>query len=177
MGKPFIASRVYLKPLLPGTRFKADTETVLRTAKRDLLRRVRAKLTQTTFSRRAKRALSEALTIEIKPSSLVVTAKHPAFGPLVRGQRKGQMKWLKKARRPIPIITETGKLIFRNATARSMANGPLTGPNVGKKKGWIHPGRPPSDFVEKAKAESRAFLKEKFEKAMRQQFRATLKRR
>lgn len=151
---PFIASRVYLKPLLPED-FKGDPKTVLKKVKTDLLRRVRAKLTQTTFSRRAKVALSKSLKIEVKPSSLRVTTNHPAFVPLVLGQRKGQMKWLRKARRPIPIITETGELIFRNATARSMKNGH-----------WIHPGRPPSDFLDIAKAEARTFLKKKFAKEL-----------
>lgn len=157
----FIASRVYLKPLLPKRKFKGDTEIILKKAKKDLLRRLRSQLTQTTFSPRAKKALSKALKIEIKPSSLIVTANHPAFRPLVEGQRSGQMKWLKKARRPIPIITDEGKLIFRNATAKSMRNGR-----------WIHPGRPSSNFVERAKEMSRSFLKEKFGKELRRQVRS-----
>lgn len=176
MATPFIASRVYLKPLLPEQRFKGNIDVILRKVKRDLLRRIRSKLTQTTFSKRAKVALSKALSIELKPSSLVITAKHPAFAPLVLGQRKGQMKWLMKARKPIPIITEEGKLIFRNATARSMKNGPMTGPNVGRKKGWVHPGRPPSDFLDQAKSESRTFLKKKFQKELRAQIRSAWSR-
>jgi hypothetical protein len=160
MSGPF-TSRVYLKPLLPSEGFQGDTETILKHAKKDLLKRIRAKLTQTTFSKRAKLALSKALKIEIKPSSLIVTAKHPAFAPLVMGQRKQQMKWLTKATRPIPIITEEGKLIFRNATAKSMKNG-----------SWHHPGRAPSDFVERAKKESRTFLKAKLDKELKKQIRA-----
>jgi hypothetical protein len=162
---PFIASRVYLKPLLPSM-FSGDLETIAKKAKSDLLRRVKKRLTQTTFSDRAKRAFAQALRIEIKPSSLRVTATHPGFGPMVKGQRKGQMKWLKKARRPIPIITEGGKLIFRTASARSMKDGR-----------WIHPGRPPSDFIEKAKAESKLFLKDKFKKELNQQMRKAWTRR
>jgi hypothetical protein len=68
------------------------------------------------------------------------------------------MKWLVKAKVPIPIITETGELIFRSATAKSMANGK-----------WQHPGRHASDFVEKAKEESRKFIKEKLAKELAQQ--------
>ncbi len=167
MAEPFIASRVYLKPLLPGEAFKGDIELVLRQSKNDLLRRIRAKLMATAFSRRAKKALSKALKVEIKPSSLVVTVLHPAFRPLVEGQKKGKMRWLLKAQRPIPIITDSGKLIFRNATAKSM----------GTKKRWVHPGRPPSDFLTTAKAESRAFLKQKFEKELRAQVRGAWKNR
>lgn len=160
MSNPFIASRVYLKPLLPE-KFKGDMEVVLQKAKKDLLRRIRSELTQTTFSPRAKKALSRALKIEIKPSSLIVTARHPAFETLIKGQKPGQMKWLKKAKRPIPIITEEGKMIFRSATAKSMRNGK-----------WVHPGRSPSNFVARAKETSRAFLKTKFEKELRKQVRA-----
>jgi hypothetical protein len=150
MEPKFIAARVYLKPLLPRLRRGITTDDVLRRIRQDLLRRVKKTLLQTTFSDRAKKALHQAIKVEVKPSSLRITAKHPAFGPLVAGQRKGQMKWLAKAKRPIPIITEKGELIFRNATPRSMERG-----------SWIHPGREPSDFVEKAKKATREFMQEK----------------
>jgi hypothetical protein len=166
MPKPFIASRVYLKPLVPERMFQqGDPEAILKRARRDLMRRLKQELTQTAFSDRAKRALAKALTIEIKKSSLQVTANHPAFAPLVKGQKSGQMTWLTKARRPIPIITETGELIFRNASAKSMRDGK-----------WIHPGRNPSTFIDRAKKTSRAFLKEKFEKELRKKIRASWSR-
>jgi hypothetical protein len=129
--------------------------------KRDLLRRVRSQLLQTTFSDRAKKALARAIQVQLKPSSIQVISKHPAFGPLVRGQEKMQMKWLTKARAPIPIITETGELIFRSATAKSMANGK-----------WVHPGRKPSDFIEKAKKASREFMRERLASDLKKQFRS-----
>jgi hypothetical protein len=159
MANPFIASRVYIQPLLPGG-FTGDLDDVAKKSKTDLLRRIRRSLMQTTFSDRAKRAFSQALKVEIKPSSLRVTALHPGFGPMVMGQRRGQMKWLRKARVPIPIIKEDGQLIFRTASARSMKQGR-----------WVHPGRRPSDFIERAKTESRKFLKEKFTKELQKQVR------
>lgn len=160
MANPFIATRVYLKPLLPGKFVPVDTEDTLKRAKKDLLRRIKRRLTQTTFSDRAKKAFAKAIKIHVKESSLVVVGKHPGFGPMLRGQKYEQMTWLVKARRPIPIITDDGKLIFRSATSKSMANGK-----------WIHPGRPAQDFVEKAKAESREFLKEKFAKEVKSRIR------
>jgi len=161
----FVATRMYLKPLLPAKKFKGDTDALLRRARKDLLRRIKARITQTAFSPRAKKALAKALNIELKPSSLVITANHPAFAPLVKGQRAGQMKWLRKAQRPIPIITDEGKLIYRWASARSMKN-----------KKWIHPGRPPSDFVTRAKEESRVFLKSKIKEELKRQMRSALKK-
>lgn len=176
----FIAMRMRIAPLMPnGISTDKGVEVALRIARRDLMRRLKRKLSQTAFSRRAKAAFQRALKIETKPASLAVTINHPAFEPLVRGRKKRQMKWLKKANRPIPIITETGKLIFRNANARSLTwkNGPMTGPNVGKKPGWVHPGRPPQDFVERAKAEAREFLKEKLKKELVREVRKALAKR
>jgi hypothetical protein len=139
----------YLSPLTGGLK-NVDVTHALRLLQREMLKRIKAKLTQTTFSVRAKKALSEAVDIEVHKSSVVITAKHPAWKALVNGQRAGQMKWLVKAKRPIPIVTETGKIIFRSATPRSMADGK-----------WMHPGRTPSDFLEKARQEARAFMRDK----------------
>lgn len=157
----FIESRVYLKPLFQGKKFKGDVKQTLNLAKKDLLRRIKRELTQTAFSDRAKRALSKAIKIEVKPSSLRIVTNHPAFRPLTEGQKKAQMKWLTKATRPIPIVTEDGKVIFRWATARSMRDGR-----------WIHPGRDPSSFIDRAKKVSREVLKKKISEEINAQVRS-----
>lgn len=149
---------IYGKPLIRG--IETAPTRALKLLRTEVLKRIRAKLVQSTFSDRAKRAFSKALSVHIGPSSLTLTSKHPAFAMMLRGQRKGQMKWLVKARAPIPIITESGELIFRTATARSMKN-----------RKWIHPGRAPYDFVEKAKAEA----KEAIRKRLVQELRKTAK--
>jgi hypothetical protein len=152
----FIATRMYMKPLMPGKTFdQGDPQALLNKARRDLMRRVKQELQQTAFSPAAKKSLAKSIKIEIKPSSLQVTSTHPAFAPLVKGQKREQMRWLMKAERPIPIITEKGELIFRWASPRSMRDGR-----------WIHPGRTPSSFIDRAKATSREFLKEKFRKEL-----------
>jgi hypothetical protein len=168
MAEPFIATRVYLKPLLPNKQALSGSkmEAVLRQTKTELMRRVKAKLYETAFSRRAKKSLAKFIKIQVKPSSLQVTSTHPAFGPLVMGQKKQQMRWLRKAKRPIPIILDTGELIFRNATARSMKNGK-----------WKHPGRPPSDFIDRAKSEAREFIKAQLKKEMKKQITSARGRR
>ena len=153
MTEKFIYTRVNLKPLLPVD-FDLDSKKVLESTRRDLHRRIKRELEQETFSPRAKRAMAKALTIKIKPKSLQIVANHPAFAPLVKGQTKEQMTWLTKAARPIPIITESGKMIFRSATAKSMADGK-----------WQHPGRKPSSYVERAKKVSREHIKERLHKA------------
>jgi len=142
-------SSVYGKPLVRG--MDASPERALRRVKMSVLARLRNKLFQSTFSDRAKRAFAKAIQIDIGPSSLTISSTHPGFTNMMRGRKKQQMKWLVKARAPIPIITEKGELIFRSATPKSMRDGK-----------WVHPGRAPYDFVEKAKEEA----KQQIRKAM-----------
>ena len=134
----FSVRRVNNAPLFGGLE-RFDLEKSIRSFKASWLIRLRQELTQETFSPRAKAALSKAMKIKVGPNSLTLTAKHPAWRPLVEGQRKGAMKWLAKARAPIPIVLDTGKVIFRVATPKSLASGK-----------WVHPGREPSHFVDRA---------------------------
>lgn len=54
------------------------------------------------------------------------------------GVRQHKMKYLMKAKRPIPIELKSGEVIFRWASKKSM-----------KRKGsWTHPGLKPKKFVE-----------------------------
>lgn len=180
MAKPAIVMRMRVPPLMPDKlRTEKGLAVALRLARHDLMRRLKRKLSQTGFSARAKAAFQRAIKIEAKPASLAVTVNHPGFIPLARGRKRRQMLWLKKASRPIPIITETGKLIFRNAHAGSLTwtHGPMTGPNVGKGKGWVHPGGSPQDFVEQAKAEARVFLKQKLKKDLANEVRKAFAKR
>jgi hypothetical protein len=156
------------KPLLPaGAAEEAfKPERVLKRLEREVLKKIRGHLTQTTFSNRAKRALAQGLKIEVLPKSIRVTATHPAFGPLVKGMDEQQMTWLTKATRPIPIITEDGELIFRSATPKSMADGK-----------WIHPGHPKTTVLERAREEAREIIKARLEKDFAKSLRATLGRK
>jgi len=171
MAKPYISARIYMKPLLPAGRAGArmDIAKVLERSKKQLLRRLKDNLLQTTFSPQAKAALQRAVEIRVKPSSLQIIAHHPAFRPLVEGQQPMQMRWLLRARAPIPIILDNGQLIFRMATRKSMIASSL-----GAKPGWWHPGRRPSDYIEKAKEEMRQHVRQYLLKEVMQTFRAKL---
>lgn len=77
------------------------------------------------------------------------------------GVRKHKMKYLMKAKRPIPIKLKTGEVIFRWASAKSM-----------KKKGsWTHSGIKPKKFMEsgikKLKQEFRGKIKKEASKYFR----------
>lgn len=152
-----------LGPLLPSG-FALNPDRVLKSLQRQVLRKMRGKLLQATFSDRAKRALSQGVKVKIGPRSVTVIATHPAFLPLLRGQEKGQMTWLTKARAPIPIVTDEGKLIFRSATPKSMSDGK-----------WIHPGREPTTIIERAREEARQVVKEKLAVEFRRQLRQGLR--
>ena len=152
---------IYKKPLTGE--LQGDVDSVLRRLKGQFLRRLRVQIQQTTFSRAAKVALSKAMKVEIKKSSLVMTVHHPAWKPLVEGQRREQMVWLKRAKAPIPIVTESGKVIFRSASAKSMKDGK-----------WIHPGRKPSNLIEKARRDVREWAKQKLPDLLRREIARTL---
>ena len=160
---PIRVTSAKLKPLIPrGLKF--DSEKVLKSLGRQILKEIRGKLLQETFSSRAKRALSEGMKVKLGPNSITVMATHPAFIPLLQGQRQGQMTWLTKARAPIPIVTDDGELIFRSATPKSMQDGK-----------WVHPGRQPTTVIERARKAAREAVKNRLGTELRKQLRASLR--
>lgn len=152
-------SRMNLKPVMGDV--QADPMKVLRQMKVELHRRIKLKIEESAFSRRAKEAFAKAVQIRVQPKSLLIMTTHPGFLPMIKGQQGGQMRWLVKAKRPIPMFTDEGELIFRSATPKSMADGK-----------WVHPGRQPTDFIDRAKREARQFIREKLTKVLLQQIRA-----
>lgn len=154
-------TRINLKPLLPIKDLEAvNPHKALKALERQVHESIKDKITQAPLSGRAKAALSQGFEIEVGPSSITVVAKHPAFRPLLEGQTPGQMRWLQKARGPIPIVTPEGETIFRSATPRSMDNG-----------SWYHPGRKPTTVIEKARKESREVIRAEVKKDIRKQLR------
>jgi hypothetical protein len=164
MPFPTYITSAKLKPLIPTGLTRFDPKRVLRSLEREVLKSLRGKILQEAFSPRAKRALTQGVQVTYGPKSITVVATHPAFIPLLEGQRKKQMTWLTKARAPIPIVTDDGKLIFRWATARSMRNG-----------SWVHPGREPTTVIERAKEEARKVIKARMTKELRKQMRESLR--
>jgi hypothetical protein len=160
----FVA-RVNYRPLArDDVLARLDPAKVLKDVQREILKSIRSKIRQGAFSPRAKKALAKGLNTKIGPNSLTVVAIHPAFLPLIMGQRSGQMRWLRKATRPIPIVLDSGEVIFRSATAKSMRDGK-----------WIHPGRPSSRIVDKARVEARKIVLKRIKKELQKQFRAGMK--
>jgi hypothetical protein len=160
-------ARINLRPLIPpGALEKINPQRVLRAVQRQVVKRIQSKiLASNTLSHRAKVALTNGFEVRRGAHSITVIAKHPAFRPLLEGRKLRQMRWLMKADRPIPIITKEGKLIFRNATPRSMENG-----------SWYHPQRQPTTIIEKAREEAREVIKARLAKEFRKEIRKALAR-
>lgn len=159
-------TRINLRPLVSQQELeRISPERVLRGLQQSILKRIRSKLLQAPFSDRAKKALYRGVEVRVGKNSVTVVAKHPAFRPLLEGQKPQQMRWLTRAKRPIPIITDEGELIFRSATPRSMENG-----------SWYHPGRKPTDIIERAREEAREAIRENVARDIRRQIRAAFQR-
>lgn len=158
--------RVNVKPLLPSDAVEdLDTKKVLQALGREIAKRFKRNLDAESFSRAAKARLKESIGIKVGDKSLTIIAKHKAFLPLLEGQKAGQMRWLTKATRPIPIITDDGELIFRSATARSMENG-----------SWYHPGRSGTTYLQRVRKEAREVIRERIRKELQRAVRRWYKR-
>ncbi len=156
--------RINLKPLVStqGTG-EISTKKVLQSVQREILKAVRDEVQKSAFSSRAKRALAKGIGTKMGPNSVQIIAKHPAFFPLIEGQKKQQMKWLTKATRPIPIILDNGEMIFRSATPRSMSRGR-----------WYHPGRQPTTILARARKRVREIIKKRLTKEVQRKLRASM---
>jgi hypothetical protein len=159
-------TRVNLRPLLPpGTLEKVNPQRILKKVQREVLKQIQHHIMQSTLSHRAKVSLKSGFEVQRRARSVVVVAKHPGFRPLLEGRKHRQMRWLVKAKRPIPIITDTGELIFRNATPRSMDNG-----------SWYHPERKSTTVLEKATKAAREVLKKQLKKEFKLEIRKAMGR-
>lgn len=158
--------RINLKPLIPSGAGEVDSRKILRGVQKEVLKSIRDEIQKQAFSPRAKRALMAGVGTQMGPNSVKIIAKHPAFYPLLEGRKREQMTWLVKAKRPIPIITDDGELIFRSATPRSMARGR-----------WYHPGRPGTTVIEKARKKTREVIKARVAKELQRQIRSAMRAR
>ena len=166
IAAPKFVARVNLKPLIPLDELeRIKPERVLKSVQREILKAIRKNIMQEPFTSRARKALAQGIRTRIGPSSLTVIAIHPAFLPLVQGQKKGQMRWLLKSPTPIPIVLDDGSVIFRSATAKSMKDGK-----------WIHPGREPTTIIERARREARIIVKKRIKKELQRQLRAAMRK-
>lgn len=152
-----------MKPLKLAKGLGVSPSAILRVGQREVLQKVRQSLTDPHLSSEARRSFARAMTIKIQGNRMRILVKHPGWIPVVEGQPKTIMRWLTHAKAPIPIVTDTGRVIFRWASPRAMANGQ-----------WMFPGRKPTDVPNKLQEAATKVLRERVEQAIRQQLRQAL---
>jgi hypothetical protein len=94
--------------------------------------------------------LKNSFSYEIIRDQIVILSDHPAAKYLNRGVDPYQMDHLTQSAQPIPIMTDEGDVIYREATPETMADGK-----------WHHPGLDSTHFLDKAIDRARDKLKEK----------------
>lgn len=129
-------------------RFRMDPSELKARFKESVEWELRSAIMESVFSPEAKAKLLRSFEVKVEDDNVTVVATDPAFKALLEGQRKQQMRWLTKAGAPIPIETPNG-LIWRWATHASMMRG-----------SWVHPGRPKTDVVSKAKAAASGLIRD-----------------
>lgn len=149
-----VTSVTYGKALVRGFE-NISVDQAFRKMSRELLNQIRKRVMQTAYSDAAKKRLAKALRVDVRENTLGLKVRDPLWGYLVQDYATGPytMTWLAKARKPIPIVTETGEVIFRNASPASMRNGK-----------WVHPGRPALNLAERAKKEARQIVRQRLAK-------------
>lgn len=174
MYSPKFVGRINYKPLVPAAGYAHfRPEKILKRMKREILKQIQDNILQSTFSTAAKKRLAKGMRVTLGPRSVTVEAIDKAFLPLLQGQVAGQMTWLTKAKRPIPIVLDSGKVIFRWATARSMKSRTL--PSGKKAPGsWMHPGREARTVIEKARKAARKVIKKRIKKELLKHFRTEM---
>lgn len=109
--------------------------------------------------------LINSFKYEVKPDgSLRVSSDHPAAKYLDKGVAPGQMTYLQKAERPIPIITDSGDVIYRTPSFQSMRNGQ-----------WRHPGISGKHFLERGQEAAKKAMKEEVAEVCRDLLRKAVK--
>jgi hypothetical protein len=163
---PKFVARINFKPLVPIEELeRINPERVLKSIRNEVLKALRASIMQEPLSPAARKALSRGIKTKLGPKSLTVMATHPAFIPLLKGQKREQMTWLTKSPTPIPIVLDDGTVIFRSATAKSMKDGK-----------WVHPGHEPTTVIERARREARRIVKKRIKKELQRQLRAAMRK-
>lgn len=109
--------------------------------------------------------LINSFKYEVKPDgTLHVSSDHPAATYLNKGVRSHTMDYLQNAKRPIPIITDSGEVVYRTPSFQSMNNGQ-----------WRHPGISGKHFLERGQEKAQKAVKEELAEVYKDLFRKALK--
>lgn len=110
--------------------------------------------------------LLQSFTFEVNGETLTVSSDHPAAKYLNEDVKPHQMIYLQKAKRPIPIITEQGDVIFRQPSSKSMSRG-----------GWRHPGISGKHFLDRGKEAAQKVVEDAVSKVYQDKLDSILKKK
>lgn len=108
--------------------------------------------------------LIDSFQYEIVNGKVRVYSDHPAATYLNKGVKPHQMIYMTKAKKPIPIITDTGEVIFRTPSSKSMSDG-----------SWKHPGISGKHFMERGKEKAEQAVKEQLVETYKDMLRKAFK--
>lgn len=147
---------VYGKPLVKGIPSDADVdaakEEALERAGKYAVEEIQREIKRSSWNNKPTRLL-DSFDYEVSGSTMVIKSDHPAAKYLNKDVQPHQMIYLERAKRPIPIITDDGEVIYRTASSQSMADG-----------SWQHPGIKGKHFLDRGVEKARERVKEELVK-------------
>lgn len=147
---------VYGKPLVKDLPNEADLdqakERALERAGKYAVEEIQREITRSSWNRKPT-DLINSFEYEVKNSTMVIKSDHPAAQYLNKGVQPHQMIYLERAKRPIPIVTDSGEVIYRTPSSKTMADG-----------SWQHPGIKGKHFLERGVEKARERVKEELVK-------------
>jgi hypothetical protein len=148
-GEVSIERSFYFAPFARATRAKVTLfrrrAQVLDFAGREAIKEIQKEIRRSSWLHPPKRLL-KSWSYKVGPNTVKISSDHPAAKFLDEGVKRHQMS---PPRRRVPIITDDGRLIFRDMTAKSLADGR-----------WIHPGYHGKHFLRRGAKKARERIKQ-----------------
>lgn len=149
MSEITIERSFYFKPFAKQGRAKVTLMRrrvqVLDFAGREAIKEIQKEIRRSSWLHPPSRLLN-SWSYKVGANTVKITSSHPAAKFLDEGVRRHQMS---PPRRRVPIITDGGQLIFRDMTAKSLADGK-----------WIHPGYHGKHFLRRGAKKARERIKQ-----------------
>lgn len=143
---------IYGKPLVKGVvspeEIEKEKQKALERAGKYALEEIKKEINRAAW-KSSPSDLINSFSYEVKDSSIEIKSDHEAVKYQDKGVKPHQMIYLQKAKNPIPIMTEKGEVIFRNASSQSLKGG-----------GWQHPGFKGKNFIDRGVSKAKEKVKE-----------------
>jgi len=162
---PSAKKSYYFKPFVRTARARSASlekykPEVLAEAGKAGLKAVRAEIRLASWKRTPKR-LIRSFSYTVGDNTVSIRTNHPAAHFMDKGVHTHQMSYLMD--RTVPIIADTGEVIFRRCTAKTLADG-----------SWIHPGIRAKNFISRGMRKARLAMQKIFQEETIKQLRHSM---